>query len=75
MGTRGEVCALALWLEANVTEGERAAGRRTAFGKALTPAKHMLNSLHNTNISFFIHLQTVGLQTWGIPYQGFNSSD
>jgi len=34
----------------------------------------MLNSLHNTNISFFIRLPTVGWQAWGIPYQGFNSS-
>ena len=74
MGTRGEVWAPAVCKEAAVTGSKRAAGRRTAKGCALTPAKHMLNSLHNTNISFFIRLQTVGLQTWGIPYQGFNSS-
>jgi hypothetical protein len=50
-------------------------GIRAANGRAVTLAKHMLMSLHNTNISFFIRLHIADLQTWGIPYQGFNSSD
>ena len=50
MGTRGKVCTFALCSEADVTE--TVAGRRTALGGTKTSAKHMLHSLHNTNISF-----------------------
>ena len=52
MGTRGGVCETALRREADCTESKRAAGRRTAKGCAITHRRHMLNSLHNTNISF-----------------------